>query len=73
MPDAGGSIGVQLLGVVAIGAFTFWFSWLLWKGLEKMVGVRVSPSVEQLGQDAAELGIEAYPEFVLMPEQDDDP
>ena len=70
---AGGSIGVQLLGVVAIGAFTFGFSWLLWKGLEKTVGVRVSPSVEQLGQDAAELGIEAYPEFVLMPEQDDDP
>ena len=35
--------------------------------------MRVSPSVEQLGQDAAELGIEAYPEFVLMPEQDDDP
>ena len=32
------SIGVQLLGVVAIGAFTFGFSWLLWKGLEKTVG-----------------------------------
>ena len=29
-------------------------------------------NVEQLGQDAAELGIEAYPEFVLMPEPDDD-
>ncbi len=70
---AGGSLGVQLLGVVAIGAFSFGFSWLLWKGLEKTVGVRVSPRVEHLGQDAAELGIEAYPEFVLMPEQYDEP
>ena len=70
---AGGSIGVQLLGVAAIGAFAFGSSWLLWKGLEKTVGVRVSPRVEQLGQDAADLGIEAYPEFVLMPEQDEEP
>ena len=70
---AGGSIGVQLLGVVAVGAFAFGSSWLLWMGLEKTVGVRVSPRVEQLGQDVAELGIDAYPEFVLMPEQDDEP
>ena len=35
------------------------------------VGARVSPVVEELGQDVAELGIEAYPEFVIMPETDD--
>ena len=69
---AGGSIGVQLLGIGAIGAFAFGFSWLLWMGLEKTVGVRVSPRAEQLGQDVAELGIEAYPEFVLMPEKYDE-
>ena len=69
---AGGNFGVQLLGVVAIGAFAFGASWLLWKGLEKTVGVRVSSRVEQLGQDAADLGMEAYPEFVLMPEDDDE-
>ena len=69
---AGGSLGVQLLGVVAVGAFVFGFSSLLWMGLEKTVGVRVSPRVEQLDQDVAELGIEAYPEFVLMPEEDYD-
>ena len=69
---AGGHFGVQLLGVVSIGAFAFGSSWLLWMGLEKTVGVRVSDRVEQLGQDVAELGIEAYPEFVLMPEPDDE-
>ena len=35
------------------------------------LSVRVSHKVEQLGQDVGELGIDAYPEFVLMPEEDD--
>ena len=34
--------------------------------------VRVTRQVEQLGQDSAELGIDAYPEFVLMPEDYDE-
>jgi len=65
---AGGDFGAQIAGVAAIGAFTFTTSWLLWKGLALTVQARVSPEVEQLGQDAGELGIEAYPEFVLMPD-----
>ena len=69
---AGGHFGVQLLGVVSIGAFAFASSWLVWLALEKTVGVRVSDRIEQLGQDVAELGIEAYPEFVLMPEPGDE-
>ena len=68
----GADVGVQLLGVIAIGAFAFGSSWLAWFGLEKTMGVRVSRQVEQLGGDAAELGIEAYPEFVLMPERDEE-
>ena len=66
---AGASIGVQLLGVVSVGAFVFGTSWLLWQGLARTLGIRVAPAVERLGQDAGELGIEAYPEFVLMPEE----
>jgi Amt family ammonium transporter len=58
--------------VVSVGAFAFATSWLAWMALEKTVGVRVSDRIEQLGQDVAELGIEAYPEFVLMPEPDDE-
>ena len=67
----GANLGVQLVGIVAIGAFVFVVSWVLWTVIEKTVGVRVSSTVEQLGQDAAELGIESYPEFVVMPEPDD--
>ena len=69
---AGGHFGVQLLGIVSVGAFVFVLSWLVWMALEKTVGVRVSDRVEQLGQDVTELGIEAYPEFVLMPEPGDE-
>ena len=67
----GANLGAQIVGVVSIGAFVFVVSWILWTVIEKTVGVRVSPTVEQLGQDAAELGMESYPEFVVMPEPDD--
>ena len=69
---AGGNVLVQLTGVLAVGAFVFGASLLIWLGLKHTMGARVSETVEELGQDAAELGIEAYPEFVLMPEVDDD-
>ena len=67
---AGGNFGVQLLGVVAVGVFVFGLSWLTWMALKLAMGVRVTPPVEEVGQDAMELGIEAYPEFVLMPDPD---
>ena len=69
---AGADLGVQLIGVLAVGAFVFVLSWLLWTLLDKLMGARVSRTVEQLGQDVGELGIEAYPEFVLMPEDFDE-
>ena len=68
----GGNFGVQLLGVVAVGVFVFAISYLLWRLLEATLSVRVSRQVERLGQDVGELGIEAYPEFVLMPEEQDE-
>ena len=64
------SFGVQLLGVVTVGVFVFGASWVTWTLIAKTMGVRVSETVEELGQDVAELGIEAYPEFVLMPDSD---
>ncbi len=69
---AGANLGVQFVGVVSVGAFVFTVSWILWTILDKMMGARVSMDVEQMGQDAAELGIDAYPEFVLMVDPDDD-
>ncbi|WP_420633453.1 ammonium transporter [Candidatus Palauibacter sp.] len=71
---AGGNFVTQLVGVLSVGAFAFSVSWILWMVLDRVMGVRVSRSVESIGQDAAELGLDAYPEFVLMvdPDEDDD-
>ena len=66
---AGGRFHIQLLGIVSIGAFVFIVSLVVWKVLDMVMGLRVSADVERMGQDVAELGIEAYPEFVLMPEE----
>ena len=33
------------------------------------MGLRVSRKVEEIGQDVGELGIEAYPEFVVVPDE----
>ena len=71
---AGGArFHVQLIGILAIGAFVFVASLIVWKLLDLVLGgLRVSTEAERLGQDTAELGIETYPEFVLMPEEFDD-
>ena len=70
---AGGArFHIQLIGIVAVGAFTFVVSLVVWKLLDMVIGLRVSAEAERLGQDTAELGIETYPEFVLMPEDFDD-
>ncbi|MXY00100.1 MAG: ammonium transporter [Chloroflexi bacterium] len=67
-----GDILAQLAGVASIGAFVFLASLAIWKVLSLTIGARVSRDVEQIGQDSGELGMEAYPEFVLMPENFDE-
>ncbi|MDF1750486.1 MAG: ammonium transporter [Alphaproteobacteria bacterium] len=57
------TIGHQLTGIVAVGAFVFIVSMILWTILKLTVGVRVSEEEEMLGLDKADLGMEAYPEF----------
>ena len=69
-PDT--NFGVQLVGIIAVGVFVFAVSWAVWTLLERTIGLRVSVQAEQMGQDVAELGMESYPEFVLMPENFDD-
>ena len=68
---AGGDLGNQIVGILSIGAFAFAVSYATWTILDRTMGVRVSGRAESLGQDAAELGIDAYPEFVLKIDPDD--
>jgi Amt family ammonium transporter len=60
-PDT--SFSMQLIGIVAIGAFTFIASLVIWSILKGTVGIRITDEDEQAGIDQVELGMEAYPEF----------
>lgn len=61
--NSGISIGVQILGTLAISAFTFLFSLAVFGILKVVQGVRVSEEEEAKGLDIGEHGIEAYPNF----------
>jgi Amt family ammonium transporter len=62
--NADASILGQLVGVAMIAVFAFGLSALFWVAIKYSMGARVSAEAEQIGLDKAELGLEAYPEFV---------
>jgi Amt family ammonium transporter len=53
----------QIVGIVAIGAFVFVTSAIVWAILKATMGIRVSQESEVDGLDVSELGMEAYPDF----------
>lgn len=53
----------QLKGIVAIGAFTFAFAYIVFFVLKKTVGIRVSAEEEERGLDIAEHEMTAYQRF----------
>lgn len=59
-------LGVETLGALAVGAFVFSTSALVWLALKKTVGIRVSLNEELRGLDIGEHGNEAYPDFALV-------
>jgi ammonium transporter, Amt family len=56
-------IGVQILGVAACFLWTFPAAFLMFKLIDKTIGLRVSPEEELEGLDYAEHGGIAYPDF----------
>jgi Amt family ammonium transporter len=56
-------IGVQLLGIVACFVWTFGTAFIMFKLIDKIVGLRVSPEEELEGLDVTEHGGVAYPDF----------
>jgi Amt family ammonium transporter len=61
-PEA--TLGAQLLGIITIFAWVFTTSFGVWYLLKITVGIRLSELDEYEGADLAEIGMEAYPEFV---------
>ena len=58
------NIVTQLIGVLAIGAFTVIFSTIVWGILKVTIGIRVHAEDEMRGLDISEHGMEAYSGFV---------
>ncbi len=53
----------QVIPIAIVGVFTFVASFVVWLVLRITIGIRVTEEEEMMGLDAAEIGIEAYPEF----------
>jgi ammonium transporter, Amt family len=58
-------LGVQLLGLGAVGAFTFSTSFGALFAMHKLWGIRVEAEVESGGLDVHEHGMWGYPEFYI--------
>ena len=56
-------IGVQILGILACFVWTFCTAFILFKIIDKTIGLRVSPEEEGEGLDITEHGGIAYPDF----------
>ncbi len=64
--SAEANLGDQLIGAAAIIAWAFITSFIVFKGIDLLVGMRVSPEEERAGLDRSEHGGEAYPEFIFQ-------
>jgi Amt family ammonium transporter len=60
------NVGIQLVGALAIAAWAFGTSFLVFKVIDATVGMRVTSAEEHEGLDRSEHGGEAYPEFVFQ-------
>ncbi|MFM9101308.1 MAG: ammonium transporter [Cyanobium sp.] len=57
-------LGLQVVGVVAIGLFSIITSWITWSIIGAVFGgIRVTETEEKDGLDIGEHGMEAYPDF----------
>ena len=59
-------IGVQVLGIIAAFIWAFGVSFIVFKVIDKTIGLRVSPEEETEGLDFGEHGANAYPDFQIV-------
>jgi Amt family ammonium transporter len=59
-------LGVELIGIIAVGAFVFGSSTLVWVIIKKTMGIRVTLKEEIEGLDIGEHGNYAYPDFSII-------
>lgn len=55
-----GQFGAQVIGTVVAFVWAFGVSWLFFKAVDRIIGMRVSPETELAGLDVPELGLPGY-------------
>jgi Amt family ammonium transporter len=58
-------LGVQVLGLATVGAFTFTVSFAILWGMKASFGIRTEAEAETAGLDISEHGMWGYPEFYI--------
>ncbi len=58
---------IQVAGILAVAIFSFLANFIIWKIIQKTMGLRVSEEEEMQGLDIGEHGMEAYPDFSSKP------
>jgi Amt family ammonium transporter len=58
-------LGVQVLGLATVGAFTFGASFVILLVMKVTVGIRTEPETETAGLDVSEHGMWGYPELYI--------
>lgn len=61
-----GQFFAQVIGCITLFVWAFGASYVFFKVLDRVVGMRVSPEVEIEGLDIEETGVLAYPDFALL-------
>ena len=61
----GGQFIAQIISVCTNIIWVFCASWVVFKLIDLVIGMRVSPEAELGGLDVAEMGANAYPDFAL--------
>ena len=61
---ADASFFAQLKGIIIVGIFAFFSSYIVLKIIHSSLGLRVSEEEEYEGLDDSECGLESYPEFI---------
>jgi len=59
------SLQAQLVGTLAVGAFTFALAFAAWSIIKAAIGMRVDREAELVGLDHSEMGMEAYPADIM--------
>lgn len=61
--NSGSSFSGQIIGALTIFVWVFVTSFIVWKIIDAVMGIRVSEEEEYSGVDISECGLEAYPDF----------